>query len=785
MPFYLYPSSIENRSSEKKTLVIFWTYEFGKEIKSNFLHELRHKIDNYLNHNFPFDKVLLLTHEQNKSQFIGVKHFFSEFGLAYSLKIENIEKDIVCAYFDQNGAVNIEHNLLDFNQIRHHIILTGLEKIFNRRGGIIGPSEHVHYVLPSGKHSNVFVRIGNILKKGVEINFIGFTLLPYLREHTTNIYCDTSSIAVAAQAAVNLKKIINEHFVSPNIESFSSYHGLNEYDFRDSSNSLFLISVSSNSGLANRIYNRIKNQTRDDYIVTLFRLPVQNADSKSKEKHSGRILCDLDEIALNIDKSKIFVYNLQGNNQKCLLCDNNSTSIEIIGDEFLTEKQETIPVTIREKYTPEWFGDVLDKLLKRKYISCHRMKKKGTTELRELYLDIDKLHKERHRTFNKDYNSLFEKYLNQKLPAALKLIIYLNDEASHTVAKQIKTFHNKILGSKGRFSLVGYKDDPNFSNTINKKISTGKGAILVVASSIAQSHSIIKISRDLREFHEMGYQVCYFVSAVRTESKREFDYIRSSLSFGKQFKAEINVFDSLLKLFVPDERHRSDTPWQIEIYKLGDYLFKSDSRNSLDAKDKKALTIFKKRFDDLRLSSEKGLVDNLFWDTPSGRKQMLTPGFVFLKFDHDPKAISQADVYFTIASVLHFLRTEYKEGNQIVLQQTEHQRRILDPENFSRFNDGVIQCSILRAAYDVELDYSHDRALSNRMKDILLSIVEKQESATYEFLLALTISKIKLTDSDKKIVSDRIFKIENPVIAIFHSMLNTTKSRKEAKGIRF
>jgi hypothetical protein len=49
---------------------------------------------------------------------------------------------------------------------------------------------------------------------------------------------------------------------------------------------------------------------------------------------------------------------------------------------------------------------------------------------------------------------------------------------------------------------------------------------------------------------------------------------------------------------------------------------------------------------------------------------------------------------------------------------------VIDPDTFCRYNDGVIQASILRAAESWELNYSRDLNLSNQMYGIFKSIIK-------------------------------------------------------------
>jgi hypothetical protein len=79
-------------------------------------------------------------------------------------------------------------------------------------------------------------------------------------------------------------------------------------------------------------------------------------------------------------------------------------------------------------------------------------------------------------------------------------------------------------------------------------------------------------------------------------------------------------------------------------------------------------------------------------------------------------------------------------------------RRVLSPRCFDRFNDGVIQASLLRAASPAELDYSVAEQISGEMAQFL-EIVFADESgqageASREFLLALAQNRLRLVMKD-------------------------------------
>lgn len=72
--------------------------------------------------------------------------------------------------------------------------------------------------------------------------------------------------------------------------------------------------------------------------------------------------------------------------------------------------------------------------------------------------------------------------------------------------------------------------------------------------------------------------------------------------------------------------------------------------------------------------------------------------------------------------------------------------------NFSRFNDAVIQCSLLRAVLPGEADYALDqvlsRAMANNIITCLRSNAEPDSDASFEYLLALALQRVSLTRDD-------------------------------------
>lgn len=102
-----------------------------------------------------------------------------------------------------------------------------------------------------------------------------------------------------------------------------------------------------------------------------------------------------------------------------------------------------------------------------------------------------------------------------------------------------------------------------------------------------------------------------------------------------------------------------------------------------------------------------GLGDDAFLASPGGEPLQVQPGWAFFRSVPADAKPSQADVFFTVAAVLHALRLRMNDED--ALMQFEHSRRLISPENFARFNDPAVQAALLRAARRRELNYGTTR----------------------------------------------------------------------------
>ena len=87
------------------------------------------------------------------------------------------------------------------------------------------------------------------------------------------------------------------------------------------------------------------------------------------------------------------------------------------------------------------------------------------------------------------------------------------------------------------------------------------------------------------------------------------------------------------------------------------------------------------------------------------------------------------------------------------------QQTVLAPENFGRFNDDIIQASILRAADPFEMNFAdapnESRELGRLIRRIVDAAHQDRGGAAAEFLLALATKRLRLHPSDTTAILDR------------------------------
>jgi hypothetical protein len=586
----------------------------------------------------------------------------------------------------------------------------GLTVLFQRRRGLLEAGPTAHFVKPSGKTDSRFLRASHALSEGAEIFFVALWLLPYLNDDVQFVHLDTSSIASIVLAGILMKR----SQTVPTLRTFQSYRGLHNHPFSVDRADLVLISASQSGGMANLIIPRVKDASR---IVTLFSTggdpPVPTA-----------VLCDL-----RLDQK----LNPLGYPPAPPPADPKRTrSIRLIGEHFLAAPESARAVVPAKPDASLVVQNMLAQLKGQEVFKAYRAIDSGAVR-RAIWVDVEKLCK------TDAFRGWLEKTVTREIPAATRAIIYPDsDPSAELVGQALRAEIERQGGQLKDVVLLKLKDIE----------SGGKAGwpvpdspVLIVGGAAGHGQSLLAISRALRRFAPDSQRI-YLSAATLPSSKRAFSLLESNL------KQPSHRFLSMFEVFV--DRAAATASWDEE-------------RDFLGEREEDLPPILVERLSKLRGQPE-GITEGLFLDGNEGRLR-LRSNFAFWPSGTVSSEASQADVFVSVAAILENLRSgsDVKAERRLTNDALTH--TVLSGETFARYNDGVIQAALLRAALPVELDYCDAPEQSRLMRDLLQEMValwnRPQGEALGEFLLALTLKRLRLAEPDLREIIDTLGKAKD------------------------
>jgi hypothetical protein len=659
------------------------------------------------------------------------------------------DKCLIVYEYNSDGEFNLIGGKKPENEKKFlaHLLRSGSTIIFKNNGGLVESTSDHHFVFPSNKHCSKFIRTGNVLINQAEIFFLAVQLLKHTKDKTI-IYCDTSSINVLPYSVFELRRRFNLKFDCPIVHSFESYEVFESSRNSFSPESLVLISSSTSGNIIDRL-RKEKRAEKEQIQVIYFLGP----DIKFQE-HSSNIICNLTkDKQFNLGEDE---FDTSNNSSYCRLCmEEHSRPINIRSDVFLTiqPKIEKHLLTINPEYFSKNIG-----LFAKNYRSGSPIegvikvyyKDNSTDANYEVYFDIVYL-LENIQKFKK-FEEALNRHIDKYIPANTKYLLYLPDIGSEKLANHILT---KVPPSL-KPELI--KLDNDFIN----KITEHTGTVVIVASCITTGKKLLQISRLMRNMEKLN--LVYFVGIYRPVNEKFSNDLISDLKKGKDksderpFMAVETIFCSILQ---------TETSWELEKIYLEDFIGSLDEDKDIEiykyVNERLSILIDNKRL--------RGFSDAVFLKTVKDEGLRLRKNFAFWSaFAYNEKEIAQSEVYFTVSSIISNL--EQKQINSYPsLKQTNYVRNILSPRNFHRFNDGIIQASLLRSGKTEFFAYDLDSEASLQMKEFLLSIIDKYDApdgeALMEFLLAIGIKRLKLKKEDLKEVLISAIKCPNKIISKF------------------
>ena len=472
---------------------------------------------------------------------------------------------------------------------------------------------------------------------------------------------------------------------------------------------MIFISTSSSGDLKKKLLEAYK--ATHDNVITIYYFG----------KDEDNCLCDLSRDE-SLRTSKPHGYTPE----ECPFCKEGSQVVHIANEQFILEMQEPEAVRITIHHKPDGSLEFFDKYTNREVL------KFGGYDKFRFYIDEAKL-------LEVDN---FKEHLDYILSAhgANKVKTIIHTDGSNDLANYIK---NSIATECDIKSYEDYIKSEHDANT------TQTDSVIVVSGSIHSGLTIENISRHLRVTHKDSLRI-YIIGILKTTSKKAYDFLRLNLVKHHKFGQD-HIFLPIEKIYLP-KLQKDKTAWDKELELLRRINYDDSQGNLQTSKN----DILEQRIKTLEYIKKTPSTEGIFWNAKIAADAPLkiAPGFAFLNEAILNKEPTQADILYTFASVIQNSREVVKEHGEIKnLKSTPYKQKVIAPNNFTRFNDSILQACLLRICSINELNYSSSKQLSKIMKSIILDVIKNHENtvgeAAMEFIMALAIGQLKLHNDEK------------------------------------
>ncbi|WP_184208446.1 hypothetical protein [Prosthecobacter dejongeii] len=639
--------------------------------------------------------------------------------------------------YDHCGCIRDENGKKIESKLIKEIRRRGCYQIFIKHQGMLEASDSHHYVKPSLKHTDRFMRTGSVLVNGIEIEFISLWLLSSVTNNTQYIYTDSSTINSIAYASVHLHNMLAPESarISPTIQSYESYKGLSSNTVLYKDQSLILISASSGGGMAKHLIDKLG--ISDGKIRTVFYLGLEEPPENT--------ICDLTIRPGNVDGFPAATVTEVGDRGSFAP---HSLAVHIQAEAFMPENPQIHDVNLKIEDIPKWWVDFKKSFVGRNAITCNVSDpaddSMSSPPPKPTIFKLDKA------CFN---NSPFLKRLNQillnSIAASLSYVIYFEDDSSKMLVRRIKSTIRKLRKfekSSKNIKYIPARLLTNGSVALPLVEKSSEKSTLIVAGILTDGTQLLDVAQIARNFQQ-NHALSFLVGLTACASQQVFKEIRSNLVYS-QSGVEFGFY-SCCDIQSPIHHRQVKTPWEEE------FLFWMKQLEAIRAKKmtQNALVLaIENRIGTIQEGVKNGLLDEVFMGSNSCSipKLQLRNNSVYTEGLNQSLKFSQADAFFAIQATLHHLRTTNDRARK--LEQQPHRRCVLSPSLFFRYSDGVIQSAILRAASHQELDYQMSQILSGQMADTISKILQSPSNpraeALTEFLYALASRKIRLLKAD-------------------------------------
>lgn len=589
--------------------------------------------------------------------------------------------------------------------------------LFDGRSGMVKAPAGVHFTKVSKQHTDRFLRASNVLLTSAAIGAIGFFCVALIGDtHIERVFVDTAPLVSVAFAMSRIAKASDFATSEPEVESFSSYGGLDNLPPLGP-NDLFLISASTSGSLAKEL---VKKGANKKLIITLFLLgpsPVQPTE--------GQVACNLTKT-----KERHFGYEpvVNAKADSCTFCKRGYLAAPLEGDQFLLEKRDISRMRVSTASQPRQARDAMEVLARQKLLSVELFSAAHKTNIRlDLKAALDKADSLKEQTL---------RLLRRFSPNPLDAVVLVDIEEDlfaqlHREAGLFEQFKSASIYSYADLATMPAKE----------------GARVLVMIGVLDDHAKVRgVNAQMRVKAAHG-EVAYLSVLTVVDSAQSLRELEMFLSYGER-GADTFTFKSAMSLMLPN-LDRGPTSWSQELELL--QRMSGELGTRLDP----MLTA--------RLSTLLGpgvRTDELFL---AGKRSPLAiaADFVYLDTKGDLSAISQADVYVLVSNLLATARCDNiglatlmgKLPGSVIKNQSVYGQILVNPaslcpRNFRDYNDSILRAAFLRASSQQELNYAVDELCSGEVLATFIAEADAWHSehgdATPEIVMAIASGRLKL-----------------------------------------
>jgi hypothetical protein len=594
--------------------------------------------------------------------------------------------------------------------------LDGLAQLVEIRGAFQeAPPGHI-FKHPSGRETRQFLLASELLRDEVDAYFVAMAICATAWSRlkcTSTLHIDTMGIYPIARAVEDIARRCGGSARGWEIDSFHSHGGIDGLHAVLTEADAVLVSASTTGSMVTKLH---EDGVPEDALITLLELSDEGRRGSivyARSRHT-------DAITVEAQRSK------------------NETVIELAGEYFVAQGKKPRPFVLTKAHQPGSLKALLDNfshssVLRLNHARTAHVARKDLVSLDEAAVaDNPKMHR------------WLEDEIRLKTPASVSHILSLDGVGGSRMAQVCADILGTIASRKPK--LVSLADLVAIGGEAQIEVT----GVLVCGAVVGDGHSLRAIARDLRELMPKASR--HFVVAIGLPETM-LAWLRL-----KQFLVQSGDKDRPYLL----------SSWQVlptgAPSGTGDAWLQADGL--MQHADQMNVA------DDAPWSKEKSLVSieaiaktleshrGGYLPTTSGNDLQLTSGFVFWNPTSETRAESNnaAVSFLAMSAALQNAREHSEAGSR--LSSSMHETVVLDVENFLRFNDGVLQASLLRAANSHELDYSGSPELSEMLREFLekvfLNANRPYGEASLEFGLALATQRLRLTKTDSLELIDRI-----------------------------